>query len=80
MDCLYCKKPGVKAFVHIMMYVDADDASKITKQVISKKSSELWALDHAKTSFVCPHCSRVWGYPYDQTKEDKDGTSKNDLL
>jgi len=62
MKCISCKEEGVKAFIHIQMYVDADDNNHLTKKVINKRSTEIWSQSHDKTSWVCPHCGHIWGY------------------
>lgn len=46
------------------MYIDINDMYKFTKKVISKKTTELWAVDWDKTSFVCSECGYIWGYGY----------------
>lgn len=61
MNCPKCNHESVRALVNVVMYVDSENAYSITKKAIVKSSTELWALDHEKTSFVCTKCMYAWG-------------------
>lgn len=56
MKCPKCGTGGVRACIYVLMYIDADDIGHLTKLVIRKRSTELWAQLHEKTSYVCSKC------------------------
>lgn len=62
MKCNKCGSEHIRALIHPIMYINAQDMYKLTKEVISKKTTELWAVDWDKTSFVCSECGYTWGY------------------
>ncbi|NCB98688.1 MAG: hypothetical protein EOM36_10065 [Bacteroidia bacterium] len=66
MKCPRCGSGGVRAYVTVLMYIDADDNGNLTKRVLRKKSTELWAQEHDKTSYVCRSCGKSWGYGYNE--------------
>lgn len=64
MKCKNCGSTHIRAYVKVSMYIDTNDMYRFTKKVISKKTTELWAVDWDKTSFVCSECGYTWGYGY----------------
>lgn len=68
--CERCNSYNIKAFIHVQMYIDANqDMYKLTKKAIAKKSTELWSADWGKTSFVCQDCGHMFGYGYSKKEE-----------
>lgn len=65
MKCGKCESKNIRAFIHVQMYIDANDNYHLTKKVINKKSTEIWSQSHDKTSFVCSDCGNTWGYGYE---------------
>lgn len=72
MRCPKCNSDGIRAYITIQMYIDADDNHHLTKKVINKKSTEIWGQSHDKTSYVCINkdCLYRWGYGYDYIIKD----------
>ena len=62
MKCPKCDSEKIRAMIKVTMYVDAEESNRLSKKVIAKKSTELWATDHDKTTFVCVDCMFAWGY------------------
>lgn len=62
MKCEKCNSTQIRAFIHVQMYIDANDNNCLTKKVINKKTTEIWSQSHDKTSFVCSDCGYTWGY------------------
>lgn len=64
MICKKCNSERVRAFIHVQMYIDADDNYHLSKKVINKKTTVIWSQSHDKTSYVCGNCGYTWGYGY----------------
>lgn len=64
MKCKRCGSDHTRAYIKAMMYIDSNDCGHLTKGVIAKSTTELWAVDWDKTSFVCADCGYAWGYGY----------------
>ena len=70
MTCKKCGSNKIKVGINLFLYVDYEDHCKITKKVLSKKSTELWAKFNEKDSFICKTCNFAWGYGYDYHAKD----------
>lgn len=70
MNCPNCKKTKIRAFIHVQMYIDADDNHHLTKSAIRKKTTELVSQTHEKTSYICQNCGWTWGHPYDNLRNN----------
>lgn len=56
MNCPKCGSANFRAWVEIGMYVDAADVNNISKDVIRKKSTELWSKNPEAESYICRDC------------------------
>ncbi|SNS20938.1 hypothetical protein SAMN05446037_100633 [Anaerovirgula multivorans] len=61
MKCDKCGSENIRVWVKVCMYIDSRDYGRLTKKVIAKSTTELWAVDDDKTKFVCGGCNFTWG-------------------
>ena len=66
MNCPDCNSNSIRAYIHVQMYIDANDNYKLTKKVVNKKSTEIWSQSHDKDLFVCSDCGWTWGGMYER--------------
>lgn len=59
MKCVKCGSPNVRVGVNIFMYIDPEDAHKLTKRVLQKKTTELLSASWDKAQVVCKDCGYV---------------------
>ena len=59
MVCVKCKSKNVKVGVSVFMYIAPEDVCRLTKKVLRKKSTELWAASWDKAQIVCGDCGNV---------------------
>jgi hypothetical protein len=56
MECPKCGSENMRVWVEVCMYIDPSDYGKLTKKAIAKKTTEIWAMNDNKTTFICKDC------------------------
>jgi hypothetical protein len=59
MQCPKCGSKNVRVGVSVFMYIDPEDAHRLSKKTIRKKSTELWEARWDKAQIVCRDCNYV---------------------
>lgn len=67
MKCGNCGSEKLTMMVNVTMVIDANDAHRLTKKVINKKSTQLWGASWDNAKIVCGSC----GHPEKEYEEKK---------
>lgn len=59
MTCTKCGSQNVVVDVSVYMYIDPEDAHKLTKESIQKKSTTLVSASLDRAQILCRDCSYV---------------------
>lgn len=57
--CPKCKSTNVRVGVNVFMYIAPEDAHRLTKKALQKKTTVLWAASWDKAQVVCRDCNYV---------------------
>lgn len=59
MICMKCDSTNIRVGVSMLVYIDSEDAHKITKKTLQKRSTDLISANWDKAQVVCMNCNYV---------------------
>ena len=59
MICIKCGSKNIRVGVSAFMYISPEDAHRLTKKAIQKKTTDLWSANWDTAQIVCRDCGHI---------------------